>query len=607
MSKVSLDDFERFVALHQVDKAYNAALSVLGRIDRLFGRIDDVAMRAAAVRGDEAARLTRFSTRFCAAFGQMICDRTMQPAGRTIAQIMLFHRWIDLMFANSGFRTPDNYLRLLGTGEGDDWRVNAEDITRFLLLYSPRSEYKIDFERVMASNPHMAAIAFLNFLGTRYCFTPRSHQFRERLLEWLPGKLDTVTLGPIVLRNTAEPFMHCSYAASPHKHDIKEGLIKQLRRALLDAGCKDADVSPEMVNGKPVVVVTTEHFTKGHSVYRTHSRSVRSLKEKFHVVGLLPKRARGEDVDSCFDECITYPDGEFFAVVREISEIIHARKPAVIYHLGVGMSDHVIALSSLRLAPVQIVSFGHTATTRSPVIDYFVLPDDFMGSPKCFSEKLILLPPHAMPYTPVEGIDTAAVLKKVEPDRMAGGIVRVGVAASIMKLNAPFFAALDAAAKAAKTPVEYHFFPLAGVGLAHAELKRVLKDALPTGVVHTEQPYQKYMEALALCEFCISPFPYGNMNSIIDAARLGVPGVCLDGPEAHSHADVGYFARLGLPPELSAKTVEDYSAVITRLIDDGKFRKKCRDAATASDLDAGFFVGDESLFCEAVAKLVPAA
>ena len=42
----------------------------------------------------------------------------------------------------------------------------------------------------------------------------------------------------------------------------------------------------------------------------THSRSVRSLKEKFHVVGLLPKRARGEDVDSCFDECIDYPEGE---------------------------------------------------------------------------------------------------------------------------------------------------------------------------------------------------------------------------------------------------------------------------------------------------------
>jgi hypothetical protein len=607
MSKISLEDFERLVAERDTEKAYAAALSILGRIDRVFGRIDNVPMRAAAMPGDETTRLTRFSTRFCAAFGQLVCDRSLQPTGRTLAQIMLFHRWIDLMFASSGFRTPDNFLRLLGTGEGDEWRLTDDDMIRFLLLYSPRAEFNIDFERIMRVNPHMAIIAFLNFLGTRYCFTDRAHQFRERLLEWLPGKLDAVTLGPIILRNAAEPFMHCSYAFSSHKHDIKEGLIRQLHRACIEAGAKEAAAPPEMIDGKPVVVVTTEHFTKGHSVYRTHSRSVRSLKEKFHVVGLLPKRARGEEVDSCFDECITYPDGEFFGAVREISQIILARKPALIYHLGVGMSDHVIALSSLRLAPVQICSFGHTATTRSPVIDYMVLPDDFMGSPDCFSEKMVLLPPHAMPYTPVDKIDIDAIIKKVEPERMKSGVIKAGVAASIMKLNAPFFAALDAAAKAAKNTVEFHFFPLAGVGLAHAELTRVLKTKLPSAVVHTEQPYQQYMEALASCEFCISPFPYGNMNSIIDAARLGVPGVCLDGPEAHSHADVGYFARLGLPPELSAKTVEDYSAVITRLIDDAKFRKKCRDAAAASDLDKGFFEGDESLFCDAIAKLVKAA
>jgi hypothetical protein len=309
-------------------------------------------------------------------------------------------------------------------------------------------------------------------------------------------------------------------------------------------------------------------------------------------------------VEEAFDELIVYPEGEFFEGVRKTADIILEKRPVMVFHLGVGMADVVIALSSLRLAPVQACSFGHTATTKSPVMDYMILPEDFMGDPNCFSEKMVLVPPHAMPYTPVDTIDDEAIRTKAAKDKADPKTVKVAVAASIMKLNPPFFAALKAAADQAKGKVEFHFFPLAGVGLAHADLTRSLKTRLPQAVVHTEQPYDKYMAMLARCAFAISPFPYGNMNSIIDAARLGLPGVCLDGPEAHAHADVAYFNRLGLPAELSAKSVEAYSAVIARLIDDKAFRDECRAAAANADLDAGFFTGDETLFRKAVEELV---
>ena len=605
MSKPSLEDFERYVFERKGDEAYRAALSILGRIDRAFGRIDQVSMRPTAEPGDEATRLERFSTRFTAALGQLICDATITPNQRVFAQILLFHRWIDLMFASSGFRTPDNFLRVLGMEDDDGWKLKGDHILRFLLLFSPRADFNISFEKTLAANPHMSAIAFLNFLGTRYCFTERTHDFRERLLEWLPGRLNEVQLGPIVLRNIAEPFMHCSYAQTPRKHEIKADLIAQMRRAVLTAGAREASEPPApAADGKPVVVILTEHFSKGHSVWRTHSRSVKALKEKFHTVGFCSKRAQSPDVEAAFDEFIIYPEGEFFEGVRKTAEMILERRPVMVFHLGVGMADVVIALASLRLAPVQACSFGHTATTKSPVIDYMILPEDFMGDPKCFSEQMVLLPPHAMPYTPVDTIDDEAIRKRAAKDKADPGVIKVAVAASIMKLNPPFFAALKAAADAAKTQVEFHFFPLAGVGLAHADLTRALKTRLPQAVVHTEQPYDKYMDKLARCAFAISPFPYGNMNSIIDAARLGLPGVCLDGPEAHAHADVAYFARLGLPPELAASTVEDYSAVITRLIDDKAFRDECRAAAARSDLDKGFFQGDESLFCKRVEELV---
>jgi hypothetical protein len=604
---ISLEDFERFVAERNGDEAYRAIISILGRIDRRFGRIEMVPMRPSADPGDEPTRLERFATRFCAALGQLVCDPAVQPQKRTVAQVLLFHRWIDLLFAVSGFRTPDNFLRLLGQGEGDDWRLTGDHLMRFLMLYSPRAEFRVGFEQLMRSDPHMSAISLLNYLGTRYCFTERSHRFRENLLEWLPGKLDNVTLGPIVLRNLAESYMHCSYAQSPHKHDFKADLIRQIHRACLASGSKEASEPPAAgPNGKPVLIVITEHFSKGHSVFRTHSRAVKSLREKFYTIGFGTKPADTEPVHECFDEFHRYPEGEFFEVIRKFTEEILARRPAVVFHLGVGMSDHVIALASLRLAPVQVCSFGHTATTKSPVMDYMILPEDFMGDPACFSEKMVLVPARAFPYTPVDTVDSDEIRKKAAEERKKdkSGVVRAAIAASIMKLNPPFFAALNEAAKAAKGKVEFHFFPLAAVGLAHAELKRSLATRLPDAIVHTEMPYPQYMAALARCDFAISPFPYGNMNSIIDAARLGLPGICLDGPEAHAHADVAYFARLGLPPELGTKSVEDFSAMITRLVDDREWLAHCREAAAKADLEAGFFTGEERLFCDAMAELV---
>jgi len=94
------------------------------------------------------------------------------------------------------------------------------------------------------------------------------------------------------------------------------------------------------------------------------------------------------------------------------------------------------------------------------------------------------------------------------------------------------------------------------------------------------------------------------MNSIIDCFQLGLPGVCLDGPEPHSHADGAFFARIGLPHELVAQSGEDYVAAAVKLIDDAGWRSRCRGIVANADLDAAFFTGDTTLFSKAIADLL---
>ena len=89
-----------------------------------------------------------------------------------------------------------------------------------------------------------------------------------------------------------------------------------------------------------------------------------------------------------------------------------------------------------------------------------------------------------------------------------------------------------------------------------------------------------------------------------DAAPLGLPGVCLDGVEAHAHADAAIFARIGLPGELTANSLDDYVAAAVRLIDDQAWRAYCGEIVRRADLDAAFFSGDAGLFCKAIENLI---
>jgi hypothetical protein len=232
----------------------------------------------------------------------------------------------------------------------------------------------------------------------------------------------------------------------------------------------------------------------------------------------------------------------------------------------------------------------------SEVMDHFILPEDFAGAPHTFSEKVHKLTKAAMPFAP---------RPFTRLDRPAqDGTIRAAVPASTMKLNPRLFEALSRIATQVKSRLEFHFFPLAGTGLPYIELSRAVKAQVPKATVFPELPHEAYMERLSKCDLFLNPFPYGNMNGIIDCFRFSLPGVCLDGVETHAHADAAMFARIGLPSALAAKTVEHYVAMAVKLIDDAPFRNACASTITAADLDAAFFKGDTSLFCDAIARLI---
>lgn len=87
--------------------------------------------------------------------------------------------------------------------------------------------------------------------------------------------------------------------------------------------------------------------------------------------------------------------------VEKVSERIAQDQPHVLVFLDVGMHPYMSLLSSLRLAPVQCVTWGHPVTTGSPMVDYF-LSSELMEPKNAeghYSEKLIKLPGLSIAYT----------------------------------------------------------------------------------------------------------------------------------------------------------------------------------------------------------------
>jgi hypothetical protein len=597
----SLLEFERAIGRRDYATALNQTLLILNVLDRSMGMYDGIDIGLAPPGAEQRDLYQRFATRFAAGFSDLVINGRQAITPMASEVLFSHHRWIDNIFAMSGFQSTDHLAVHFGGGGGGQWRLNGENLTTFLMLFNPSSTMDVNFEECIAVNRPATIVALIAYLSARICVEPRACAFREKMLQWLPGRFADVTLGTVPLQKMTEPFTHCSYAMDKGKHRLKADLMAQMRRGCLQGGCREYDAAkPRRARKKPRIVIVTEHYSVGHAIFRTHSRAVRSLRDKFEVIGVCHGNPTEPDVLSCFDEIIRFPMDELMNVTKTVADAILEREPDIVFHLGVGLTVTAIALASLRLAPIQCVSYGHTATTMSPTIDYMVLPEDFVTTPESYSEQLLLLPWAAFPYTP-RVINASVQPKTALPTKTE--TLRIAVPASVMKINSYLLAALGRIAAAANRPIEFHFFPLGARGVAYYYLEREIKRQLGNAVVHQEAVHDVYLERLSACAFFLCPFPYGNMNSIVDCLSLGLPGICLDGPEAHAHADVAFFRRLGLPDELAASTIDEYVAKAARLINDPAWLAKCRKAAAQSDLDV-LFQGDETEFCKAIYALV---
>jgi hypothetical protein len=575
----SLENFETACYNRRHEQAGRELASLLQDLDSNFGALGH-GFQAQGLRGLAPQEFnTHFMTRICAAISSLFADGEFHFSPEWQKRVFELHRWMSALFAASPFHNADHVLRALASSQADQpFAVNNRDLLKFCVLYTQESEIEIDLDSMWAQAPILTASLCLSLMSPRFLGTRAAHEKRETLLQWLPSKLAEIdNMLDLPFGIVHDVYMHCSYADGAYKHDIKKAINALIRRHLLREGFADRVTRNQKPKhrkkkAKPTVLVVMEWFSGAHSVYRTHSRSLVALREQFHVVGMGYSHAVDELGRAVFDEFIEIDSQKALLLqVQDVATQAERWQPEVFYCPAVGMFPLTIFLANLRFAPIQTAALGHGASTMAQCMDFYVLDEDFIGDPACFSETLIRMPVDGMPFVRSSAQQDLVPLLRERPD-----VVRVAVASSLMKFNPRFLQACQQIVLRSQVPVELHFMPGMAVGLGHVQLKTLVARYMPSAVVHAHLPYPEYMQVLNQCDLYINPFPYGNMNGIADMAFQGLVGICRTGPDVHEHIDEGIFRRLGLPDWLIADTDEGYVQAALRLIEDHAERLRLR-------------------------------
>lgn len=597
-----LETFEWRAHCGDQETAARELLYLLRILDRNYASWGKLFSAHAPVSAPEELN-THICTRLAGAITALFSRPGFSISNVGFAEMMNYHRWLAVIFAVSSYRHGDHIIRNINASGGglvDPLTLDENNIHLFCLCYYPDSRIELQPEALWQYDKKTVVRLFFALLSGRVLPTQEAHSKRELLLEWLPERMKEIdSLDFLPQQVLHDVYMHCSYADLLGKHLIK-GAINRLtaRRLEQDLAQYLPVKAPENIRDKPVVAVVLEWFTCQHSIYRTHSTSMRALREHFYLQGMAQPGTTDELTREIFDSFTELSGVEPIKdAVRHISEM----RPDIIYYPSVGMFPLTVYLTALRLAPLQLMALGHPATTCSPHIDAVLVEEDYLGDVRCFSEKVCALPQDAIPYIPPaktvyirpERIPFRERVKEAWPAELP---VRVAVCASIMKINPRFLNTLRRISNAASIPVQFCFYMGFAQGLTFDYLRQSILNVLPKAEVNAHMPVQDYQKALNSCELFVNPFPFGNTNGLVDTVRQGMPGVCMTGPEVHSHIDEGLFLRLGLPVSLIATSEEEYIHAALNLIENTRFREKLQKKLTDHNVEKVLFQGAPTKF-----------
>ncbi|MBV1919860.1 MAG: hypothetical protein KUG73_04205 [Pseudomonadales bacterium] len=586
-----LDKLEAEIAIQDYRAAYNTVFNFLSKTSVHH------AVEEKIFSGFSESQAQYIATRFVAAVNFLFLQKSFKLNEEGFSYLAPYHSNYSTMVYLTPFVNSDHIIRrVLNMDENGNYSddIDLPSFLKLLFLWSPYSNVQLPFREFLEVYPQYMTPIMLTSLRSLNYFEEHSHGNREQIIQTLIdlGEYDLQFSTDYLASNAGAAWMNISYSTADNKYDAKYALNFSYKQWMKRHGVKEPSFPVvRSIKEKPVLGIMNEMLNKKHAMFRCFGNTLIALRERFYTIGFFFEGCVGEEVFDVFDEVVVFPHKQ--EAVKKIAGGIIKKKPDMLLYTSIGMNNIMIALSNVRLAPVQMAFMGHPNSTRSDVIDYVGVADCQMEYTKAFNEKIV----NVSSSTPIIMLDEHREIAKKDKDKNKKQLDIV-VPSMVMKLNYEFLSVLDRIKNNVSRNICYHFFPnVTGISLLNA--RKTMRNILPNSVVHPPYGYQRYLSKLCECDIHFGPFPFNNTNGNVDSLVAGLPMVVLRGdPEkdgVESVADVVVLQNAGAPEEMIANTIEEYFELACRMIDDDEFRESIVEKVDDLDLESSLFDNDGAL------------
>ena len=270
---------------------------------------------------------------------------------------------------------------------------------------------------------------------------------------------------------------------------------------------------------------------------------------------------------------------------RHWMETIAQQRPDVLIYPEIGMDPMTLKLASVRLAPVQIATWGHPQTTGLPTIDYYLSAQGLEpeNAQAHYSEQLLALPGIGCCVEP-------APVESVAPDLRQWGIdpemPMLVCPGTPFKYAPQHDAVLTRIAQRLGT-CRFVFFRHWTPGLS-ARLAQRLRVAFDRAGLDFERfvtfiPWQSrpaFYGLMQRADVFLDTIGFSGFNTALQALDCGLPVVTVEGRFLRGRLASGILRHMGVNESIATST-DEYVALAARLVEDESF-----DAAVRSHIVA---------------------
>jgi predicted O-linked N-acetylglucosamine transferase (SPINDLY family) len=277
---------------------------------------------------------------------------------------------------------------------------------------------------------------------------------------------------------------------------------------------------------------------------------------------------------------------------------VRAARLDVLIYPELGMDAHAPRLAALRLAPVQVASWGHPETTGLPTIDHYLSAELFesetaplaQSAPSArYSESLVRLPGLGCHVAP------AAVRPAAQAEDVALETLGVAPGATLFVCGgtpfkyAPEHDGVLVRIARALPSAQFVFFRHAQAAPLTAQLLARLGDAFRAAgldpaahlVLAPWLERGRFFGVLSRAHVFLDTLGFSGFNTVMQAVECGLPVVTLRGEFMRGRLGSGILERMGLG-DLVATSEEGYVELALRLAQDPAARAALRTRMAAA-------------------------